>query len=148
VVEEVFQYPDRLKRVATATVDGKPESFIFVVNGDKLWVKRPDNTVRELPNDAPKRHIHMFGSYCDMAACMEEGMKLAVVGEARVEGRQTVVVRANKENFGQCDLYFDQASALLVKSRVHPTEARGEKRVTIEALLSDFKTVQGGKIPM
>ena len=82
---------------------------------------------------------HPFEQWFDVPLLDAETMGLTFVGATKVGDSEAITVRARTER-GVADFSFDTMSGLLLKV------VQGASGV--ETLLSDYKEIQGGMVPM
>jgi hypothetical protein len=143
-VEETFQYPNQFKRAVSTMVNGKSLTVVYVMNGKQAWVKRGDSVEALTYSFSPKQR-HDFARIIDFTGLTN--IKITLVGEQRVENRPALVVRGEFEKNRKIDCYFDKATAFLVKTSEVAQDPRSGKQVMKEAVLADYKEIQGGQVP-
>lgn len=147
-LDDTFQLPGHFKRVMRMNLNGKELSTTWVINDGKGWQRRGDGEATEITNEVTKHEAHQFAKFLDVTRLTEKDVKLTVAGEQKVEGRATIMLQGESEKLGKVDFYFDPATALLVKSKKLAPHPLTNKESLMEAYLSDYKDVQGGKVPM
>jgi outer membrane lipoprotein-sorting protein len=123
--------------------------FTIVVDGDKGWIKAAGET-----KEMPKEHLaaHKENLAADYATRLfplqTKAYTLAPLPEIKIDGKPALGVKASRKGFGDVSLYFDKESGLLAKMEytAHSPEEKG-KEVKQESVFSDYKEVDGMKVP-
>lgn len=147
--EASIQLPNRIRSEVSGNVSGQEFKFLQLVNGDKGWVKRGENTddmnkeqlaeAKEQLNVATIAHLVALG---------DKEYKLSSLGDSKVGGRDAVGVRVEREGFRPVSLFFDKGNGLLVKTETRGKDLmRGGEEYTGVNVYSDFKKVGGLMIP-
>jgi hypothetical protein len=142
--EYAVQWPDKLR------ADIK-EYMVLVLNGDKCWTKMAGQEASEMNAEqmAEQKEVHHSGYVATLLPLKGKEYTLAALGEVKVGDRPAVGVKVSSKGHRDVSLYFDKETNLLVKGEwtVKAREEMG-KEVTQETLWSDYKEIQGAKIPM
>jgi hypothetical protein len=150
VWEEYFDYPGRLRRVATGQKDGEKATMTFVINKDGAWVHDDVRGVRQLPRasqasaDKPE---HVFAQYNNFTHFQGEGIGLARLDNAVVDDRPVAVLRVTGEGRPEAAFSFDRGSGLCLKSRVANTQPKLIPGDFVETTYADYKRFQGMAFP-
>lgn len=147
-LEDTFQLPGHFKRVMRINVNGKELSTTWVINDGKGWQRRANGEATEIANEITKHEAHQFAKFLDVTLLTEKDVGLTVAGEQKVDGRAAILLQGESQKLGKVDFYFDPTTALLVKSKKLAPHPLTNKESLMEAYLSDYKDVQGGKVPM
>jgi hypothetical protein len=141
--EYAVQFPDKI-RVEIKNV------FTLVLNGDKGWMKMGDDS-NEMDAEqlAEQKEVHHAGYVTTLLPLKGKGYALAPLGDVKIAGRPAVGIKVSSKNHRDVNLYFDKETNLLVKGEwtVKAME-EGGKEVAQETLYSDYKDVDGAKVPM
>jgi len=145
--EDTFQLPGYFKRVMHMRLKtGQEITNIRVGSNGTGWVRKPTGEIAESEDKYSGRMRHPFAEMLDPTFERADA-QLKVLGEGQVEGQVVVIVRVqSSEANGDC--YFAKSSALLVKHTKVMHHPFTGKEVTAETYLSEYKTIQGGKVPM
>jgi hypothetical protein len=125
-------------------------AFIIVLNGDKGWMKEGDNTSEMTKEQLEEqKENHYAGWVASLLPLKDKAFTLAAADEIKVDNRPAVGVKVSRKDHRDVNLYFDKETGLLVKSatRAKDLEAGG-KEFTQEVFLSDYKEIEGAKVPM
>ncbi len=148
VSETTVQLPGQFKSVVQVTGDGKTHTVVHLLNGERSIVLL-DGKEQELP--APTRA--QMRQTLDLEQAMRlvplltsPAFKLTSLGEMKLNGRETVGVLVTVGGQRELKLYFDKASALLVKSE-HAVDGPGGKKVKQEAYYGNYRDVDGYRRP-
>lgn len=143
------QLPNSFRRESTSVRDGKSETRVYIVNGNRGWSKQGDE-VKSLTDQellAEKDTFFHKQAALTLVPLKGKGVDLQYVGEDKVEGRPVAVVRAKKQGFHDITLYFDKSSHLVVKSEGVALDARTGKETKLEHYYSQHKDFDGIKYP-
>jgi len=139
----VVQWPDQFRM----EIQG---AFVIVLNGDKGWVKSADGSVKDMTAEqlATQVHDHKAGWMSFLVPLKDKAFALKTLPDVKVGERPASVVLASRKDYPEVTLYFDKANYLLVKM-AYKTKAAEEnyKEVLADSIFSDFKEVEGVKIP-
>jgi hypothetical protein len=147
--EEFFEFPGHLKRIARVGSGQREQTVTFLINNEEGWEYRPDGGVKPLPKDsilAVLRTEHSFSDFCNLARLREGYFRLSVSGEQTVNGRPAVVLRAETPITTPIDFAFDRSTGLLLQT-VRRQLQGGDKTITIETVLGDYRDVGGWPVP-
>jgi hypothetical protein len=123
--------------------------FTVAINGDSGWVQAGGET-KEMTADElkPYKETLHVGWVATLVPLKDKKFKLSKLGETKVKDRSAVGVRVSSEGHREVNLYFDKDSSLLIKTESRAIAAeQGGKEVNEETYLSEFKDVEGVKIP-
>jgi hypothetical protein len=123
--------------------------FKIVVNGDTGWVQSGGETKEMTAEELkPYRESLHVGWVATLIPLKDKQFKLSTLGETKVKDRPALGVRVSSDGHRDVNLYFDKEHSLLIKteSRAIASE-QGGKEVNEETYLSEFKDVEGVKIP-
>ncbi|HEV2177970.1 MAG TPA: hypothetical protein VGW33_12345 [Terriglobia bacterium] len=121
--------------------DGDHHGF----NGTSGWYVDPDDGPQDLPPDALGA-VKLESEFYRDTRLRELFPKIALKGTAKVNGQEAFVVEAPHADGGIEKLYFDTHTGLMVRDEV-PVDVPGEGRTTIVNDLSDYRDVDGIKLP-
>jgi hypothetical protein len=136
------QWPDKFR----FQVEGV---FTVVLDGDKGWLNAGGET-REMTKDelANKKQSNYAGYVTTLVPLDDKSFTLTTLPESKVDGKPALGVKVAKKGMPDVSLYFDKATGLLVKSGVRTkAEEMDNKEVNQEAYYSDFRDVDGVKVP-
>src|SRR5207253_5715159 len=124
--------------------------FIIVVDGDKGWTQMGGNTTEMTKDQLAEQKESMYASSVrHLTPLTDKAFTLTPLAEIKVNDRPAVGVKVTHKGHRDVKLYFDRESGLLVRSdQIVKDEQTGGKEVTQEAIFSDFKAVEGIKVPM
>jgi outer membrane lipoprotein-sorting protein len=138
------QWPDKFRM----EIEG---AFTIVINGDKGWLKTGEGTM-ELPKDQLDEHRegrHARYITTLLPVVQDPGYTLATLKETTVGSKPALGVKVSSKGHRDVSLYFDKESGLLVKSEWRAKDLEGGgKDVQQEAFYSNYKDVEGVKLPM
>jgi hypothetical protein len=140
--EYAVQWPGQFRMEILGT-------FTIVLNGDKGWVKT-GNEVKDMTAEqlATQIHDHKAGWISSLVPLKDKAFALKMLPDVKVGDRSTSVVVASRKDYPEVTLYFDKANHLLVKM-AYKTKAAEEnfKEVLADSVFSEFKEIEGVKIP-
>jgi hypothetical protein len=142
--EVTQRLPDRVRMEIEVE---KRLKLLTVIDGDKGWVLSAGGGALPLDKDRLKE---MKGEayvwwLATLVPLKKEGLGLALVPEAKVDGKPALGVKVSGRGEPDAKLYFDRDSGLLVKVERRATEAGVP--VTKEYFYSDFKDFDGARLP-
>ena len=122
--------------------------FAIVLNGDKGWMLMNGET-RELTADELKeqQEEHHSRWITSLLPLKDKKFKLTTTGESKVADRSALGVRVSAENHRDVNLYFDKERNLLVKVEYRAISSEQGKEVNLEVLYSEYKEIEGAKMP-
>ncbi len=141
-----MQRPDKLRVQLEFSAGGQNFTFIRVFDGTKLWNHFGGMTQEITDKDeiAEARESSYSGWVAQLLPLKGEGFQLAPLGEGKVGDKPVVGVRVSHKGHRDVNLWFDKASGLLVKTETIIKDLMaGGKEVTQEAVLSNFKEING-----
>jgi hypothetical protein len=147
--EGTWQGLAKIRLDAEVEVGGKTEKALFVINGDKGWMKSKD-TVRDAPEgELPmiKEAFYALRLPHLLPGLKDKAFKLSSLGEAKVNDKAAIGVTVAHKDHKDVSLFFDKETGLPVKSEVRLIEPN-DKEITIEYFYSDFREADGVKHPM
>lgn len=123
--------------------------FTIVLNGDKGWISSMGE-VKELAGEqlATQRRDHRAGYMSSLLPLRDMAFSLKMLPESKVGKTEARVIEAARKDWPTVKLYFDKKTDYLIKFefKTRP-EDLNFKEVTMEHLLSNFKEVDGARIP-
>jgi hypothetical protein len=148
VVEETFQLPGHYKRVVSArSKDEHVVAFTWVINNGKGWERPGQGSARPMEGGRyHERTRQMLADFFDISVLRGRGRRLSVVGQDKLASGTAVVVRWEAGGGQNTDFFFDQESALPVRT----VKAMGLGTATetrSEVTLAGYKRFDGGMVP-
>jgi outer membrane lipoprotein-sorting protein len=142
------QDPDKMRVEIRASVDDNKFEMVRVVDGKKGWVKVND-MVQDMPEEevAAEQENLRTGRYLQITPLTKEGVELAPLGEAKVEGQDAVGIRVTAKDHKPVNLYFDKKTHMLVKMETTVKDPAADAEVTQTAVFGDYKKVDGVQVP-
>jgi hypothetical protein len=123
--------------------------FTVVLNGDKGWKKGQDET-KEMTKEELDQQGHELkaGWIASLLPLNDRAFTLKKLGDIKVEDQAAAGVLVTRKAHPDVKLYFDKNTGLLVKTEHRAKAAEEEfKEVTQETYLSDYREVDGAKVP-
>ncbi len=137
-----IQWPNQLRM----EIEG---AFLIVLDGDKGWISS-GGEAKEMSKEqlATQRHDHRAAWMSTLLPLKDKAFTLKILEDAKVGTHDTRVIEATRKDFPAMKLYFDKKSNLLVKTEHKTKAAELEfKDVTTDTLYSDYRDVDGVKVP-
>jgi hypothetical protein len=147
VFDDLFQLPGHFKRIMRVRKGGMDSITVWVINNGKGWQRRGDAEATDFSSDLSNTAQHQIADLFNVAPLLEEGVKLSVVGDEKLDGQPAIVVRAESENLGQVEYAFDAESALPVRCCKRARHPATEQEADMVTYLKDYRNVDGGKVP-
>jgi hypothetical protein len=143
-----YMLPDKLKDSLELQIAGQKVSVLTLVSGDKITIEANGQNID--PPEAAKTAIKEAGQMVKVARLYpivrEKGYELSLIGEAKVEGKETVGVRVSKKDAKEFNLFFYKDTGLLAKLE-HRTADQNGTEVGEERIVLEYKKGDDG-IPM
>jgi hypothetical protein len=147
-MENAFQWPDKMKSVAQMELMGMPINQTVVANGDKCWIKINDMIV-----DLPEKILESVKDslYVERVASMvllkDKSLEISPLGEAKIDGKDAVGLKASSKGKPDVSLYYDKESGLLLQTENRMLDPMSMQEVTQKRLFKDYKDIDGTKRP-
>jgi outer membrane lipoprotein-sorting protein len=122
----------------------------LVLDGDKGWIKMgADTNEMNAEQLAEQKETHHSGYVSTLLPLKDNAYTLASLGEVKVGDRPAVGVKVSSKGHRDVNLYFDKETNLLAKAEYTvKAQEDGGKEVPQEMLYSDYRAIEGAKIPM
>src|SRR5947209_8768143 len=146
--EMLVQLPGQMKLVMNAEIQDQNVTISYVLNGAKGWLQVAGNTmaIEGADLEDEKEGLHAEQARMLVPLLRDKAFRLAPLGEIKVKGKDTVGVKVSSPGHKDINLYFDKKSGLLAKD-----ERRGlddnKQEVTEEVFYSEYRTIEGVKVP-
>ena len=75
----------------------------------------------------------------------DKGVKFAVLGEIKVNGKPAVGVTASKEGHKDINIYFDKETGLIAKVEMRKLDLMSKQEVTEERIITEYQEIEGRK---
>ena len=147
-IEDTFQYPEFSRRVVEGKIGEEKRTAIYVIDGDKMWVKDRSSPTEELTNPGPERSLHPFALYAELSPLLEPDVRLKRIPGPKINDRETVGLRADFDETESGEFFFDPRNALPVRTRRVLRDPAEETPIVLSADLGDFKPIGGMPFPM
>jgi hypothetical protein len=146
--EVSYMLPDKLKDSLELQIMGQKVSVLTLVNGEKITIEANGQKIE--PPDAAKEALKDAQQMMKVARLVsivrEKGFELSLIGEAKVEGKDTVGVRVSKKDAKDVSLFFNKETGLLTKLEHRTADATG-KEITEERIITEYQKVDGLPLP-
>jgi hypothetical protein len=141
------QSPDKLNLEMKLNIGGMDVTLIQVVDGAKGWMAFNGATQdldKEMLNEA-REQMHA-GNVAELRGLSGKGVKLSLLGEAKVGDKSAVGVHVSCDGYRDVNLFFDKDTALLIKSETRGKDPMTGGEFADEKLYSDYKKIEGALV--
>jgi hypothetical protein len=148
VSETTVQLPSQFKNVVRLTQVGRAYTIVHLLDGSQASITLDGRPQRlTAASRAELQQTLQLNQAMRLAPLLtERGFILTALGEAKVNGQAVLGVKVEVGGGRELYLYFDRATALLLKTEHFLAGADG-KKVRQEAYYSDFRDVAGYRRP-
>jgi hypothetical protein len=148
--ETIAQPPGQIKNTLDCEVQGKKQSLVQVVNGDKVGVSingQAQAVGDKMLNEM--RELQYAERISTLLPLLEDRtLELSAAGEGRVDGVVVVGVRVASRGHKDIVLRFDRTSGLLIGAERRTLDPNTLREVVQEEIYGDYKDAGGLKKPM
>lgn len=145
--EVFFQFPDRMKHVATIEIANSMIPLVQVFDGTKMWMSIAGVSVELKDQEAvaeikERLHAEQVSNLVDLD---RKEFSFAALGDMKIKDRDAVGVRVSKEGRRDVNLWIDKQTYRLLKSEFRgkePPNFNGPE-LNQERYGSDYKDVMG-----
>ncbi len=123
-------------------------AFAQIVNGNKGWTKFNAEVMDMSADEVAEEQNEMYAKWISsLTPLKDKAFSLAPLGEVKVDDKAALGVRVSREGKRDINLFFDKASALLVKTehQVKDVKGGGNQEMGQETYLNDYKQFQDTK---
>lgn len=137
-----IHWPDRL-RLEVENV------YTIVLDGDRGWMRTEGRFQRLAPEQFAEVHQQHYARWlASLTPLRDPSCKLGYLGQSTVNGADVDGVRVDREGEKAVDLYFDQKTGLLLKTRTLVTTAdSGDEPIEEVNLFKEYSKVDGILFP-
>jgi hypothetical protein len=136
------QWPDRF-RMEIENV------FTLIVNGDQGWIKTGNQTTELTKDQVASQKGRLYGGWVSsLLPLADKEFKLLPLPELEINKRPAEGVRVSRQGSPTVDLYFDKGTGLLARTEQRVQSDEENKEVKQEASYSEYREIEGAKIPM
>jgi hypothetical protein len=146
--EIAFQLPDKFRQELQMVINGQNVNVATVYDGKKsaLVVNNQKLPADDKLNEAMKEGVYQM-QVGRLIILKDKSVELTSLGEAQVNGKPALGVRAAKKGHPDVNMFFDKASSLPVKVEWRTRDFTTGVEVTEERFISDYQTVEGMQSP-
>ncbi|MBV9124217.1 MAG: hypothetical protein JO112_12740 [Planctomycetes bacterium] len=145
--EFAAQMPDRTRAAVEGEANGQAFKMVFVLKGDQGWLQVNGNTSELTEEQLAEEKEDLYAeNLTQLVPLKGPGMRLTLLNEMPVNGRDAVGLQASRKNHRDLQLYFDKQSGLLVK-KARTVKGLAGKDVTEETFYTGYKEFAGLQIP-
>jgi hypothetical protein len=147
--EIAAQLPGQMRLEIQAEAQGQNVTLLYVINGGKAWFRVAGETVELKGEELEDQKAGLYAEHVQTLVPLlkDKGFTLGPLGEVKVNGRDAVGVKVASRGHKDVNLYFDKATGLLAKTERRALDD-AKQEVTEETFCSDYKDVDGVKVPM
>jgi hypothetical protein len=148
VSETTVQLPGQFKSVVQLSGGGQTHTVVHLLNGQQARVIL-DGQGQELTSvsrEQLRQALSLDQAIRLVPLLSDPSFRVALLGETAVSGRPALGLLVTVGGQRELRLYFDKATALLVKSE-HLQDGPEGKKVRQEAFYGDFRDVEGVRRP-
>lgn len=137
-----IHWPDRLRLEVE-------DVYTIVLDGDRGWMRSDGKVATLTPAQfAEVQQQHYARWLASLTPLGDDAFKLTYVGHSRVNGAEAEAIRVARVGKTPVELYFDDKTGLLFKSRTLITTADSQEKPIVEInLFREFKKVDGVLFP-
>jgi hypothetical protein len=123
-------------------------AFTIVFDVDKGWINTggdvKEMTKEQVANQKNEQRVRYMSSLLPLR---DKAFTLTTLPDVKVDKQDARGVKATRKDWPEVKLYFNKANNYLVKIEYKTiAEDLGNKEVTIDVVMSDFKDVAGAKV--
>ena len=147
IVQEIStQLPNKLRDESTITINGMEIKTLTIFDGKKgvLEVNGKKLDLGAKLQDALREAATLL-PIATLVPLRDKAYELSVVGEAQVNGKPAVGIRAAKKGQPDVTLYFDKKSYLLAKTEHRTTDFASGQEQTEERLITEYAKDADGR---
>jgi hypothetical protein len=147
--ESYAQLPNQFKSVMKLKAGGMDFTQVQSMNRDKIVITLNGMEVplTDKTRDEIKETVYAERVANLIPLIKEKEFQLSLLGEAQVDGRPAVGVKASSKGHKDVNLYFDKESGLLVKTEYRSLDAMSNQEYTREQILKGYKEFNGIQSP-
>jgi hypothetical protein len=148
--ETLAQLPGQIKNSLDCEVQGKKQSLVQVVNGDKVYLT-VNGEAQALGAKvlAELKELQYAERVNTLLPLLEErGFELTLLREGQINGQPVQGVKVASQAHRDVVLYFDKATNLLVKAERKTLDPATQREIVQEEYYGDYKDVDGLKRPV
>jgi hypothetical protein len=122
--------------------------FTIVLNADNGWVHSAKETKAMSKDEvAAQQQEHKASWVTTLWPLKDKAFKLKSLGESKIGDQPAAGVEVTHKGFPDVKLFFDKKTGMLVKSEFRAMVPEEKKEMTMENYYSNYRTVDGIKVP-
>jgi hypothetical protein len=145
---EVYQMPDKHKRIVDGDAGGLPFRMHYVRIGDQAWVRMNGGETRSLPAVSPQRGTFLTENFAGLSAMQGPDLQLTLLGTAEIGGHPAFRVRVERDGQRQGENFFDKETHLIVATKKELPDNQTGKVGEAATYYSGYQKVDGLNLPM
>jgi hypothetical protein len=146
---EISIQPNQKRFEVNAEAGDMKFKFVQVIDGDKGW-KQLNNDTTDMEKEAiaeVKEELNLYQAK-SLVALQDKEYTLSPLGETKVDKKKVTGLKVSRKGFRDVNLFFDKETGLLIKTETTIKDIdMGGKEFTEESIFSDFKEIEGKKVP-
>jgi hypothetical protein len=145
---DLFQFPDKHKRVVSGKTQDESFQMNYVRVGDQAWMQVNGGERMPLPVIAPDRGVFPADFLDSFAVLAEPSLSLALLPTQDFQGKPVYALRATLADGTVADSFFDRETNLAVASRKELFDTTVGRTRSIETRYATYEKVDGLTLPM
>jgi hypothetical protein len=141
--EWIVQGTDRVKWTTEVTLNDNPLSVTLGMAGGNLWIRAGNGKANDLSKEYQAPYKQTFAGLRlveNPLLLLDKGVKLAHLGEIKVDDKPAVGIKVTRKGQPEMDLYFDKKTHLPVKAIMRIKDAgSGSEDVEYVGYFSEYK---------
>jgi hypothetical protein len=148
VSETTVQMPGQLKSVVEMTTGGKSHTVVHLINGERssVTIDGKDQPLTPALRAQVRQMLDLDHAMRLVPLLRDPLYRLSALPEMKLSGRPTAGVRVTVGGQRELRLYFDKATALLVKTE-YELDGPDSKKVRHEAFYGAYREFEGHRRP-
>jgi hypothetical protein len=148
LVDETYELPDRLRRETSMPSARKKESTVFLKEGKQRKLFRRGEATPQPAQPAETQEERPLTIVFLLDMLQGPQTKLEKEGERYVRGQPTLALRGQRVDGPVFTVYFDKATALLMKDDQSVASTKARQATILETYYSDYQERGGIKLPL
>ena len=146
--QEIYvQLPNKFKENSELTVNNMQINVVTVFNGKEGWIRANDNDVPVTEDILNELKEAAFGlGVLQGILLKDKSVKLALVGESKVNGKPAIGISIAREGKRQINVYVDKESHLIAKVETRKKDIQSGQEILEERLITEYQEIDGRKV--
>jgi hypothetical protein len=143
-----FKLPGQLRRVVQGKSEGQDVNLTYVFNGEEGWMQINNAEPVDIPMSGAITQTYPGDSLMAVLSLRSGHVELAVESQQELDGQPVNCVRITVDGRYTGNTYFHKQTMLPVASKKFFVDPGTGKMQMLETRYSDYKTIDGLRIPM